>query len=579
MEQSNYWQRLARKRLTRRRLLAASGTAALGAGAAFVVGCNGGGSNGSSVARKTQIPGSSPGAPIPGGDVTFGRLINVLGIDPHLDLTGLDIDFQIYSYLYSWRSYAEEYVLNNLAEDFEQPDPEHLEFIFTLRQGVKAQPIGPAAGEEITSEDVKQSFVRRGTSLTAPDKRFPTFITGLPQNTSETLGAALETPDRYTFRFKMVKPFVPAIREMANPTWAIVPAKVLEEFRGKGLSQDGFGSGPYMLKDFNGNERIVLEKHPEYFMPGRPYLDTITYIVIQESSSLLAAFKSGAHDVNGAVITKEQYEEFAGDLDSYSVAAAPSLFYPVIHLKFKEGAPWTDIRVREAIDLGMDRDEMIETIWDGDGNYNGPIQWPQFYWALPQERLREFYQYNPERARQLLSDAGYEGGFSVRMKYPKVTGAVFIAKTAGLIKTQLQKIGITVELDEVELGTYISSTILPGNFDWTFFPNLPYDEPDRPLSFYHSRGVTGNGNWTNYTNPELDKLIDAQSAEFDPEKRQKIILDAQEMILQEHGPQLTLTGGQQYQVRYSYVHTPFEIGKDPPEGVGPFGVDIWTEEA
>jgi hypothetical protein len=57
----------------------------------------------------------------------------------------------------------------------------------------------------------------------------------------------------------MAEPFVPSIREMANPTWAIVPAKVLEEYRGRGLSQDAFGSGPFMLDEFRGTERIVLK--------------------------------------------------------------------------------------------------------------------------------------------------------------------------------------------------------------------------------------------------------------------------------------------------------------------------------
>ena len=573
MEQPNYWQRLARQRMTRRRLLAAGGVTALGAGAAMIVGCGGGG-DGNGVTLKTPDP-ANPTAPIPGGDVTFGRLLNVLGIDPHLDLTGLDIDFQLYSYLYSWRPYAEEIVLNNLASDFETPDPEHLEFIFTLNQGVKCHPIGPAAGEEITSEDCKQSFIRRGTSLTAPDKRFPNYISGVPTDRT-ALTAALLTPDRYTFRFKMAQPFVPSIREMANPTWAIVPAKVLEEFKGRGLSQDAFGSGPFMLEEFQGNEKIVLRKHPEYFLQGRPYLDSITYIVITESSSLLAAFESGQHDVNGAILTKDQYDEFADD-ERFTVATAPSFFYPVIHMKMKP--PWDEIRVREAVDLALNRDEMIASIQDNQGNYNGPIQWPQEKWALPQRELREFYQYNTELAKAKLAEAGYEGGIDVRMKLPKVTGATFIADTATLIKNQLEKVNINVQIDEVELGTFIASTILPGNFEWAFFPNLPYDEPDRPLSFYHSRGVTGTGNWTNYTNPELDKLIDAQALEFDEAKRQEIIYAAQRMILKEHGPQITLTGGQQYSARWAYVHTPFEIGKDPPKDVGPFGVDIWTEEA
>ncbi|HSP56610.1 MAG TPA: ABC transporter substrate-binding protein, partial [Dehalococcoidia bacterium] len=508
--------------------------------------------------------------------VTFGRLLEVLGIDPHIDLTGLDIDFMLYSYLYSLRSYDETLVLNNLAKTFETPDPEHLEFIFTLNQGVKCHPIGPSAGAEITSEDCKQSFIRRGTSLTAPDKRFPNKIAGKATD-KEALTAALETPDKYTFRFKMAEPFVPSIREMANPTWAIVPTKVLEEYRGRGLSQDAFGSGPFMLETFKGQERIVLRKHPDYFLKPNPWLDTVTYIVITETTSLYSAFKSRQHDVNGSILTQKQYADLKADTEHYFTATAPSLFYPVIHMKMKQ--PWDDPRVREAVDLAINRDEIIQNTQDGNGNYNGPIQWPQRKWALPQDELRTFYQYNPELARSKLAEAGYANGIDVRMKLPKVEGATFIADTAHLIKNHMEQVGIHVQEDEVELGTFIASTILPGNFEWAFFPNLPYDEPDRPLSFYHSRGVTGTGNWTNYTNPELDKLIDAQAMEFDEARRQKIILDAQHMILKEHGPQITLTGGQQYQARWNYVHDPFEIGKDPPKDVGPFGVDIWTEEA
>jgi peptide/nickel transport system substrate-binding protein len=240
--------------------------------------------------------------------------------------------------------------------------------------------------------------------------------------------------------------------------------------------------------------------------------------------------------------------------------------------------PFDDIRVREALDLSVNRDELTAVIWKGEGEYNGPIQWSQPKWALPQEEVRAFYPYDPERAKELLADAGYEGGFTSRLKLPKVTGATFIADMAVLLKQQWSLVGINVEIDEVELGAYIGSTLLPGNFEMTFFPNLPWDEPDRPLSFYHSLGVTGSGNWTNYTNPELDKLINAQAAEFDQEKRIEIVHAAQRMILKEHGPQITLTGGYQYSARWSYVHFPFEIGQDPSDAVNPNGCDIWTEK-
>lgn len=566
--ESNYWKRVSRKRLSRRAVLGAGAATALGAAAAVVVGC--GSDNGDGTGRTPRPSPGAPGSPVPGGTITWGRAVNVLGIDPHIDLTGLDIDFLLYSYLYSWNGIEEELILNNLALEFEQPDPEHLEFIFTLRPGVKVHPAGPVPGAEITSEDCKQSFIRRGTSITAPDKRFPRKIAG--SASKDDLEASLLTPEPHIFRFTMKEPFVPAIREMANPTWAIVPAGVLAEYNS--LSQVAFGSGPFMLEEFRGSERIVLRKHPDYFLAPRPWLDGITYIVITDNSSLLSAFKSGQHDINGSVLNKADAEDLQRN-ENIVVVKNPSLFYPVIHFKIKP--PFDDIRVREAVDRALDRDEIIDVIQDGEGNYNGPIQWPQVNWALPQDELREFYKYQPERSKQLLEAAGLPDGFEVRMKLPKLTGPNIVGKLASVIKDQLSRVGIRVQLDEVELGAFIGSTLLPGNFDMAFFPNLPYDEPDRPLSFYHSLGVTGNGSWNNYSNKELDALIEAQAREFDVERRREIIYEAQRMILREHGPQIALTGGFQYQARWNHVHFPFELGQEPPDDVGPFGADIWRD--
>ena len=591
MEESNYWTRLNRKRISRRALLSAGATTALGAAAAAVVGCGGGGngnSNGGSSSDNGPGETSAPqvyGPPVPGGTIIQGRLLNVLGIDPHIDLTGLDIDMRLYSYLYSWKPFDEKAIFNNYALSVEMPSPDQTEFIFSLRPGVKIQPQddNPAKGEVLTSTDVKESWVRRGTAITAPDKRFPLRISGTASPDANALRAALQTPDANTFSFKMSSPFVPAFREMSNPTWAIVPAKVIEKYGSSftygGLGQKAWGSGPYMLDEFRGTERIILQKHPEYFLSPRPWVDEIRYIIITEPQSLLAAFDSGQHDINGALMNKAQAEERMKKKDLI-VVKAPTRFYPVIHFKIRP--PFDDIRVREALDLGIDRDEIIDLIWDGEGNYNGPVQWLLARFSLPQDELRAAMPYDPQKARQLLSAAGYDNGIEAKMKIPRVPGAPFIADLSSLLKDQLGKVGIKLQLDEVELGTFIANVILPGNFDLAFFPNLPYDEPDRPLSFYHTRGVTGVGNWNNYTNPAIDALIDAQSVDFNEESRIKTILDVQRMILKEHGPQITMPGGNFYAARHSYVHLPYEFGVDPGEGalkdneIGPEAADIYT---
>jgi len=559
MAESTYWNRFWRRRISRRAVLGAGAVGALGAASAAVLGCNGGG-NGNGDGNGNGPDGS--GTPVAGGNVTEGRLINALGIDPHIDLTGLDIDVLMYAYLYSWNRFTEERVMNNLATNLETPDERT--FLFTIRPDVVAWPKGPAAGEALTSTDCVESFKRRGTAITAPDKRFPKRI------------ERYETPNDTSFNFYMNRTFVPAVREMANPTWAIVPAKVLDKYYS--LGQTAFGNGPFMLKEFRGSERIVLERHPNYFLKPRPWLDTYTYIVITESSSLLAAFRGGQHDINGAVLTKSTAQEFIDDA-KYKVSQAPSLFYPVIHMKMRD--PWRDIRVREALDLAINRKEIIDVIQDGEGNYNGPIQWPQFKWALPQQEIRDFYPHDPEKAKALLKEAGHPQ-ITAKVKYPEVPGAPIIADIVQLIQSQLENVGINLQPDAVELGAFIGNTLLPGNFDLAFFPNLPYDEPDRPLSFYHSKGVTGSGNWTNYSNPDLDKLIDAQSEEFDEAKRIDLVQRAQRMILPEHGPQLTLTGGIQYFARRSYVNlgpADNELETPVPGAVyGPAGADVWTDK-
>ncbi len=574
MAESKYWNRFWRRRISRRTLLGAGAVTAAGVAGAVVVGCNGddGGSGGMQTTPRSGSP-VPVGSPQPGGTLTQGRLLEALGIDPHVDLTGFGIYDLMYTYLYSWRPGDEEVVLNNFVTEMEIPDATH--FNFTLRQGVKVWPApygGPAADEELTSTDVRESFIRRGTALTAPDKRYAQRF--LPDQ-----GGRLDTPDPYTFNMTLTRPFAPALREMANANWAIVPAKVIDQF--PSLSQVAFGSGPFMLEEFRGSERIVLTRHPDFFLSPRPWLDTVRWIVIAEGATLLAAFRSGQHDVSGSVLTKADAEELM-ETGDFVVTKLPSLFYPVIHMKVLK-PPFNDIRVREAMNLALDRDDFINVIQDGEGNYNGPIQWPQVKWALPQDEVRAFYPHDIARAKQLLAEAGLPDGFKVKMKLPRLEGASIIGDSAVVIKDQLSTVGIDVQLDEVELGAYIANVILPGNFDMTFFPNLPWDEPDRPLSFYHSLGVTGAGNWTNYTNPELDKLIDAQAEEFDEAERIKIVLEAQRLILPEHGPQLTITGGYGYSAHWKHVNLGatatggfgFEVGAES----GPFGSDIWVTGA
>jgi peptide/nickel transport system substrate-binding protein len=565
-------------KLSRRTFLSAGAAAALSGGTALVFGCGGGSGRPS---PSTNIGGGAVG-PRRGGEIVIGRHPSgVLGIDPHIDVSTADIAQLIYSRLYTWQALSETAIFNDFALSVEIPDPKLQDFIFGLRPGVKihSHPDNPASGEELTSEDCKQSFIRRGSAITAPDKRLALAIAGTGSPDRVALAAAMQTPDPYTFSIRLNRTFTPAFRELAKPEWSIIPAKVIEKY-GSSLSgvQTLFGSGPFMLKELRGTERIVLIRHPDYFLSPRPWLDRIIFAIAPNPAALVSGLESGRLDAITAPISNEKYLELNED-SRYTTSRAPTFVYPSLQLKMQP--PFSDIRVREAIDLALDREAFIDEIWGGDAKYNGPVPWPLERWALPQDELRRSYRYDPDRASELLEEAGYGDGFTARMAFARGEyDRIFaIEEAASLIADDLSKVGITLDLDEVELGSFIAETWLLGNFEMAFFPNNPYDDPDRPLALYHTRGISGAGNPNGYSNPEIDRLIDAQSQELDENRRQEIIHEAQRLMIKEHAPQITLPSGYEYHARRSYVHYPNEIGESPTSGAGPWGSDIWTEEA
>ncbi|MDP2949997.1 MAG: ABC transporter substrate-binding protein [Chloroflexota bacterium] len=551
MEPANYWQRLARRRMSRRRLLQAGAAAALGGVALAVVGCEGGKEGGGPAPSPTL----AAGEPKYGGVLRFGYGTDPVGLDPHQDIAALSVMAKMYSYLYHVGAGSQ--AVMNLADSMEHPDDNT--YLFRLKQNARFQPKPPVDGREITAEDVRYSFQRRSSALVSIDLRFPQIID------------KLEAVDNYTFRLTTKRPFAPTFYEMANNTWAIVPKEAVEQFGD--LKQNPISGGPYMLKRFVRAERVEMEKNPNFYFPGRPYLDGLEYIVIPDDSALLAAFQSKQHDINGATLNALRVRELRKN-EEITIIERPDLYYPVLWVKTGK-APFNDIRVRQAIDLAIDRQEIIDKIFFGEAKINGPIAWGHDFWALSQEELQAAYTYDPEGARRLLAEANYPDGFTVTLKTANNPGNWRDIVT--LVAEQLGRVGIKVDLQLMDLGAWLGSVLLVGAFDMTFFIQLPYEEPDRPLAFYHSLGISGNGNLTDYGNKELDALIDAQQRSFDDNERQKLILEAQRLILREHGPQFTLASGYNYTAHWNYVQGWWP---DAPEThANDYNWEFWLDKA
>ncbi|HEY5472130.1 MAG TPA: ABC transporter substrate-binding protein, partial [Candidatus Limnocylindrales bacterium] len=212
--------------------------------------------------------------------------------------------------------------------------------------------------------------------------------------------------------------------------------------------------------------------------------------------------------------------------------------------------PFNDPRVRQTLDIAIDRQDLIDKMAFGDARIAGPIVPDLRPWALPQEELDEFYKMDRAQAKQLLSAAGYPDGLDVDLKVANVAD---LSKLATIVMGHLAEVGIRCKLELQELGIHLAQTLYPGNFQMTAYYNLPYPEPDRPLCQWFSKGQAGI-TFSGYNNPEADEWIWKERAEFDPDKRTQIILDAQRFFMKEHGPQISTISDTGYGAYWDWLH-------------------------
>lgn len=526
MERQNYWWRFQKARMSRRRLIQAAGMATAGVAGAALIGCGGAeekgpaaGSPSPGAAETAMTPVADEGTPQYGGDIVTGSRDTVTGLDPSLcvQITCLSIGAMFHGYLYSvdHRNFTYD---AQMAESMEQPDD--LTYIWKLRPGIKFHNVDPTWGREVTAEDVAYSLTRRRDDpTTQADKQLLRDYTD-----------SFEATDKYTFRFVTTRPYVPAIEELSNPTYCIVPREAVEKWGD--LTQHPVGCGAYILDDFLVGERVKMVKNPDFYMEGLPYIDSREIQVIPDEGTITQAFETKRHDAYSGGEPNPLKVKHWLTIDGIVVRKYWNYWRRTFMLRVDK-PPFNDIRVREAIDLALDRQDFMDKMWFGEGKIAGPIVPDLEPFSLPQEEVDAFYKPDPAKAKALLAAAGYEDGLDVELSVEKSSD---LSKYAEIAKEHLAKVGINAKLTIQEIGVYLAQTLYPGNFEMTCYYNLPYVEPDRPLCQWFSKGQAGIS-FSGYNNPEADEWIWKERSEFDFDKRVAIIHDAQRFFMKEHGPQ------------------------------------------
>jgi peptide/nickel transport system substrate-binding protein len=529
-------------RLSRRRFLAG----ALAAAGVAAAGCGGG----QEEEPTPQAVGTVVGEPKRGGIIRYPVTTPILGLDPNTT-EGVSVAPYLYSYVvHATDWHKPDDVIGDLAESWETPS--EVDWIFHLRGDAVFQNLPPANGRPVVAEDIVKSIDRyRG---------MPGANTAWDQWTER-----YDAPDARTFKILSKKPYGYLLMDLGSPLTAILPIEAVDEFGD--LKSHAIGSGPYMLKTYERSQGLELVRNLSYYH-AFPYVDELDINVLPDEASIQAAFRAGNVDVYLA--TDKLRADAVRSVSGTSVQKFLDRVYTVFELNATRVEAFKDQRVREAIDLALDRQAMIDKLYFGDAELAGPVPplWPA---ALPKEEVVQAYQRDVAKAKQLLSSAGHEG-LSFALSFGSYGNS---ADLAAIIKSNLADAGIAVNLKPGELGTWLAD-LMSGNFESTAFTHLRYLSDFIQINWHHSHGWgRTEAGYLGVDDDEVDSMLDQINGTIDLEERIKLEQDVQRLILKRHGPTLVLYEPYGYWCAYDYIkgYTPTSYG------FGLYKYDYWIDKA
>ncbi len=475
-----------------------------------------------------QAPGAAaaagldPVGPDYGDAIVVGSIGDASNLIPMLasDATSHEIAGYIYPGLVKYDKDLN--LVGELAKGWEISE-DGLTITFHLRKGVRWED-----GEEFTSADVLYGFE------TITDPKTPTAYAG---DFLEVKKA--EAPDRYTFRVTYKEPFAPALSSWSNVV--VLPSHLLKgkEITKSPLARHPVGIGPFRLKEWKSQERIVLEANPGYY-DGRPYLDRYVMRIIPDPATMFLELKSGGLDWMG--LSPIQYSRqtdtrfFKENFKKYKY-----LSFSYTYLGYNLRSPlFKDKRVRQAISYAIDKEEIIRGVLLGYGvAATGPYK-PDAWYYNPHVRR---YPYDPERARELLEEAGWvdrdgDGWLDKdgrRFSFTIITnqGNSLRANTAQIIQYRLKQVGIEVKIRPIEWTAFINDFIDKRRFEAVILGWTLGQDPDLFDIWHSSKTGEKQLNFIGYSNPEVDRLLVEGRHTFAREKRKRIYGRIQEILAEE----------------------------------------------
>jgi peptide/nickel transport system substrate-binding protein len=411
----------------------------------------------------------------------------------------------------------------DLAESWTQPN--ETTYVFKLRRGVRWHNKPPVNGRELTADDVRYSIER--------------FLTVKGNANAYMLRSVdkVEAVDTHTVKFTLKEPFAWFLDMLASPmAVAIVAREAIEKFGDMKKPEAVIGTGPWMLDSYRPNVGYTLVRNPTYFLPNLPHIERVEATVDEDNASRIASFLAGKYDLGWefpGVINRTDWVQIRDALKhkrpNLRTAEFPANVMSHISMRTDQ-KPFSDVRVRQAMSLAIDRQGILDATAEGVGVFNPAVPAALRDWSLPIDQLGEgakYFKHDPKEAKRLLAAAGYPNGFPASLCFTTY-GSTVLVDSMQLVVKYLKDVGIDAKVDQKEYGAYIASCFV-GKFDsMTYGPQTPFLEPDNFLFAQYYPGEPKNQSHIN--DPVLADLLVKQRRTFDVAKRREIIHEIQRYL-------------------------------------------------
>ncbi len=377
--------------------------------------------------------------------------------------------------------------------------PDGMSYTFPLRENVKFH-----NGKVVTADDVVYSIKRCAGLLDDPD----------PEVVVESALSVISAVEKVGEDTVVIRLSEPNTELLGFLTCFIIPEDYTEQ------ESAPVGTGPFQFVSYTPLTSFVVERFEDYY-GEKPYLEKVTFKICASNDAAFMELLAGSIDIF-PYLTDEQASQLPDDYN-LEVGASNLVQAMFLNNKFE---PFTDIRVRQALCYAVDKEELLNIVSGGRGHIIGSYFFP-YFGVYYDETLENYYSYQPEKAKELLADAGYNENNPLSFVLKVPSNYDFHVATAQVLVEQYRKLGVNAEIQLIEWSAWLSDVYKGRDYEATIVGLDSALAPSDVLKRYMS---TAKNNFVNYENPQFDVLFTKALASTKESEKVTLYKEIQQLL-------------------------------------------------